>query len=206
MEKRPIGTHARTRGTGKAISSTDRAADPAVDRCLRSAQYDGRGVVSRRPDDLVDEFPGANLGERHRHGTTIAARCTRPVRNSASAGSRHLPPGHAERLPLAHLVPEAERAIVVRMRHDDRAAQRADVNCRAVGIGCRGATEPKARIGSIALRPVASPYADTDFAHDITNVDASGLYSHGGLAEGAHSDFWREETLHLIASIAEQVR
>src|ERR1700733_1189471 len=74
------------------------------------------------------------------------------------------------------------------------------------GIGCRGAIEPAGRIGAIALRPSTIPYSDHDFAHDITNVDASAYFTRGGLAEEAHSDFWQEETLHLIASIAEQVR
>ncbi len=74
------------------------------------------------------------------------------------------------------------------------------------GIGCKGATAPADRIGTIALRPVESPYSKADFSRDITNVDASHLFTQGGWAEGAHSDFWHTETLHLIASVVEQVR
>jgi hypothetical protein len=74
-----------------------------------------------------------------------------------------------------------------------------------VGIGCSGATAPKGRIGSVRLRPPNSPYADTDFSKDITNVDASSVYTKGGL-EGGHSDFWYDDTLHLIASVVEQTR
>jgi hypothetical protein len=74
------------------------------------------------------------------------------------------------------------------------------------GIGCEGALEPRDRIGSITMRPVDEPYSGTDFSKDITNVDASGYYVGGGWVEGAHSDFWHAETLHLIASVVEQVR
>jgi hypothetical protein len=74
-----------------------------------------------------------------------------------------------------------------------------------LGIGCLGATAPQGLLGSISLRPADSPYADTDFSKDITNVDASRLFTEGGL-EGGHSDFWHEETLHLIASVVEQTR
>lgn len=74
------------------------------------------------------------------------------------------------------------------------------------GIGCRGALTPAQRIGAIALKSPAMPYSDQDFAADITNVDASARFTDGGAIEGAHSDFWHEETFHLIASIAEQVR
>lgn len=75
-----------------------------------------------------------------------------------------------------------------------------------LGIGCQGALEPHDRIKSIAMRPVEQPYADDDFIKDITNVNASKYYDHGGWIEGAHSDFWHTETVHLIASVVEQVR
>jgi len=75
-----------------------------------------------------------------------------------------------------------------------------------VGIGCNGAVEPKKLIGSIVLRSIDVPYSHSDFSKDITNVDASHLFAKGAGVEGAHSDFWYEETLHLIASIVEQVR
>jgi hypothetical protein len=75
-----------------------------------------------------------------------------------------------------------------------------------VGVGCNGAAAPAGRIGTIVLRPPGEKYSSADFAHDITNVDASGLFVNGGWAEGGHSDFWHPHTLHLIASVVEQVR
>lgn len=74
------------------------------------------------------------------------------------------------------------------------------------GIGCRGATEPADRIGRSEFKPVTTPYTDRDFEKDVTNVDASRIFIKGGSAEGAHSNIWHEETLHLIASLTEQTR
>ncbi|MBR0845460.1 hypothetical protein JQ607_35170 [Bradyrhizobium liaoningense] len=74
------------------------------------------------------------------------------------------------------------------------------------GIGCTGAIEPGARIGSINLLPIAQSYSDNAFSKDITNVNASRYFTGGGWIEGAHSQFWHEETMHLIASLVEQVR
>jgi hypothetical protein len=74
------------------------------------------------------------------------------------------------------------------------------------GIGCEGAAAPAGRIGSVTLHPVDSPYTNADFAKNITNVDASHLFRDGGWAEGGHSDFWYEETLHLITSVVEEAR
>lgn len=75
-----------------------------------------------------------------------------------------------------------------------------------VGIGCAGAKSPTDRIGSITLQPANQPYSHSAFSKDITNVDASSFYTAGGLVEGGHSDFWHEETLHLVASVVEQCR
>jgi hypothetical protein len=74
------------------------------------------------------------------------------------------------------------------------------------GIGCEGAVEPSGSIGSITMRPVDTPYSNADFSKDITNVNASRYFVGGGWVEGAHSQFWHAETLHLIASVVEQVR
>lgn len=74
------------------------------------------------------------------------------------------------------------------------------------GIGCTGAVEPNKRIGGIELLRVDTRYPDTAFATDITNVDASDFFTGGGWIEGAHSQFWHSETMHLIASVIEQVR
>ena len=75
-----------------------------------------------------------------------------------------------------------------------------------LGIGCTGAVEPCDRIGSTRMRPDDTSYGNNDFTMDITNVDASQYYKGGGWIGGAHSDFWHTETLHLIASVVEQVR
>ncbi len=73
-------------------------------------------------------------------------------------------------------------------------------------IGCSGAVEPYDRIGSISLHSVDTPYPDTAFDKDITNVNASEYFTGGGWVEGSHSQFWHTETIHLIASLVEQVR
>jgi hypothetical protein len=74
------------------------------------------------------------------------------------------------------------------------------------GIGCRGAVEPHDRIASINLRAVDTPYSDADFSKDITNVNGSQYFIGGGWIDGAHSEFWHAETMHLIASLVEQIR
>ena len=45
-----------------------------------------------------------------------------------------------------------------------------------------------------------------DLQSDITNVDASWAFRSGGIAEGAHSDFWWEESIHLVPSVVQQTR
>ena len=75
-----------------------------------------------------------------------------------------------------------------------------------VGIGCAGAQSPPDRIGSILMQSIEQPYSNSAFSKDLTNVDASSLYTEGGWLEGGHSDFWHEETIHLIASVVEQCR
>lgn len=74
------------------------------------------------------------------------------------------------------------------------------------GIGCYGATRPEGRIARVVLKDIDESYSQSDFGSDITNVDASSVYLKGGFAEGGHSDFWHPQTLHLIASVVEQVR
>jgi len=74
------------------------------------------------------------------------------------------------------------------------------------GIGCSGAVEPRERIGYVNLQPVNSPYSESAFSKDITNVNASEYFTGGAWIEGAHSEFWHTETMHLVASLIEQVR
>lgn len=74
------------------------------------------------------------------------------------------------------------------------------------GIGCTGAVEPSARIGAVDLQPINQAYPVSAFSKDITNVNASRYFTGGAWIEGAHSQYWHEETMHLIASLVEQVR
>jgi hypothetical protein len=74
------------------------------------------------------------------------------------------------------------------------------------GIGYTGAVEPHERIGSTDLLTVGARYPDTAFSNDITNVNASEYFTGGGWIEGAHSQFWHSETMHLIASVVDHVR
>lgn len=74
-------------------------------------------------------------------------------------------------------------------------------------IGCEGAREPAARTHTIRFRPIAEDYTREDLrSGDITNVDASWAFTSGGIAEGAHSDFWWEDSIHLVLSVVRQTR
>jgi hypothetical protein len=77
------------------------------------------------------------------------------------------------------------------------------------GIGCRGASQPRESIHAIRLKPLDQPYAATDLPpRRVINVDASSAYTRSSLMEvsGAHSDFWYEESIHLLLSVAEAAR
>lgn len=76
----------------------------------------------------------------------------------------------------------------------------------APGIGCQGATTWPAR--SITLRPVEQDYTDHELYHPLINVDASRLYRRGRrvLPQGAHSDFWYPESIHLLLTLAAHAR
>jgi hypothetical protein len=78
---------------------------------------------------------------------------------------------------------------------------------RERAIGCTGATAPSDWIGQTMLRKSESAYPENEFGHRIVNIDASAVYTNAGLRpEGAHSDFWYEETMHLILSLALHAR
>jgi esterase/lipase superfamily enzyme len=76
---------------------------------------------------------------------------------------------------------------------------------RAPGIGCQGVTT-SAR--SITLRPVEQDYTAYELDHPLINVDASWLYRRGRrvLPQGAHSDFWYHESIHLLLTLADRAR
>lgn len=74
-------------------------------------------------------------------------------------------------------------------------------------IGCCGATAPADWIRQTTLHPLGQPYTPNEFQPRIVNVDALAYYTNAGLRfEGAHSDFWYEETIHLIVSLARYAR
>lgn len=108
---------------------------------------------------------------------------------------------------LAHDSPIRGPIVLTCSRHDA-------ANCmwhrRAegeAGIGCEGASEPAADISGVSLRDLEHPYEATDFRSRIVNVFASHAFTDAGLRfEGAHSDFWYEESMHLALSLANLVR
>jgi esterase/lipase superfamily enzyme len=73
------------------------------------------------------------------------------------------------------------------------------------GIGCCGATSPPAR--TVKLRPINHDYDPDELAHPLINMDASWLYQRGrALPQGAHSDFWYPESIHLLLALAAHAR
>jgi esterase/lipase superfamily enzyme len=77
---------------------------------------------------------------------------------------------------------------------------------QAPGIGCNGATSPPAH--STALRRVGKDYPHGELNHPLINVDASWLYQRGRwlLPQGAHSDYWYPESVHLLLTLAAHAR
>jgi hypothetical protein len=71
-------------------------------------------------------------------------------------------------------------------------------------IGCSGAAEPKKYIGQISLGDLDYKYTAEDFSAEIVNVDCSSAFTADSFlqVEGAHSDFWYEESIHLVLSLA----
>ncbi|MFG2040432.1 hypothetical protein [Dactylosporangium sp. NPDC048998] len=65
------------------------------------------------------------------------------------------------------------------------------------GLGAIGAAG--ARVTD--LRPLGEPYRLADFSK-VTSVDAAWRFQDGGLVQGAHSDIWYPETVHLLLSLA----
>lgn len=74
------------------------------------------------------------------------------------------------------------------------------------GIGCHGATTPSAH--SITLRPVEQAYPVDELDYSLINIDASWLYRRGRrmFPQGAHSDFWYPESIHLLLTLADRTR
>lgn len=75
------------------------------------------------------------------------------------------------------------------------------------GIGCSGAGEPKDDICEIRLGPLDYRYTGSDFCKRIVNVKSCWAFKKSLFRiEGAHSDFWYSESIHLAMSLAEFVR
>jgi hypothetical protein len=57
------------------------------------------------------------------------------------------------------------------------------------------------------LRSASEAYNDSELASLIVNVNADAVYKKGQMRlEGAHSDIWYEETIHLILSLVRYMR
>ncbi|MFD9220371.1 hypothetical protein ACFWDI_10240 [Streptomyces sp. NPDC060064] len=78
------------------------------------------------------------------------------------------------------------------------------------GIGHAGTGVAPVPQFTTRIRPVDVPYAPADLDHRIVNVDASRLYRGGRRTRlapaGAHSDFRRPESAHLMVSLASLAR
>jgi hypothetical protein len=77
------------------------------------------------------------------------------------------------------------------------------------GIGCAGAREPRAYLQSVQIRDLDQAYEDGDFPpRRIVNVDANRVFRNSPWhqLERAHSDFWYEESIHLILGVANSTR
>lgn len=75
-------------------------------------------------------------------------------------------------------------------------------------VGCVGATAPKGMMQSIKLKNLDEDYTYSDFfSQSILNINASWAYKGGTFSMGgAHSDFWYEESIHLLLSMVDAAR
>ena len=74
-------------------------------------------------------------------------------------------------------------------------------------IGCGGASQPTALLGRTELHGIGAAYTPEELAGPIVNVDANWAYQDAGYkVEGAHSDIWYEESVHLLLSLVEMSR
>ena len=73
------------------------------------------------------------------------------------------------------------------------------------GVGCSGLKKPANRIGWSTMKAVDEPYDSSLFNKDITNVDASQVFTADEWIQGGHSNIWHQETLHLIATLTSSI-
>lgn len=75
-------------------------------------------------------------------------------------------------------------------------------------IGAHGATEPRGVIKNTRLLPVDQQYDPKELTSPLVNIDAGWLYRRGKFMrpEGAHSDIWYPESIHLLLTLANYAR
>jgi hypothetical protein len=75
-------------------------------------------------------------------------------------------------------------------------------------VGAAGALGPADKVRDTRLLAVDERYPHSDLASPIVNVDASRRYRRGRFTrpEGAHSDFWYPESIHLLLTLADYAR
>jgi hypothetical protein len=74
------------------------------------------------------------------------------------------------------------------------------------GIGFLGATAPADDIRTLQLLDVNTPYRFPDPPVRLINVDARAYYRASLRFEGAHSDYFRPQSAHLLLSLAARAR
>ncbi|MFC4331133.1 hypothetical protein ACFPC0_25815 [Streptomyces andamanensis] len=73
-------------------------------------------------------------------------------------------------------------------------------------VGHLGATAPAGQIGRLTVHGVGTPYVFPE-GKRLMNIDATKLFVEGNrVTGGAHSDFYRPESAHLLLSLADAAR
>lgn len=72
-------------------------------------------------------------------------------------------------------------------------------------IGCCGVAEPQEDVSTIVLAELSYDYVPEDFSTNIVNVNASDAFNDTGPVTGAHSDYFYEESIHLLLSLVNHV-
>ena len=73
------------------------------------------------------------------------------------------------------------------------------------GIGCGGALEPADKIRALKLKELDANYLAADFNSPIVNIDANDAYTDQKWFVGSHSDFFYEESIHLLLSLVNTI-
>jgi hypothetical protein len=75
-------------------------------------------------------------------------------------------------------------------------------------LGCKGPNAPHDRIQSLDLKVASEVYGSGDLDKPLLSVDCSWAYTASSILSptGAHSDFWYEESIHLLLSLVERAR